>query len=337
MVQTLDSSLTITIKTPLRRSLNEYRYPDAEPPSTTTVYVELPPPHEPQSFSVDITPTTPFDFTRTLGYKCWLSVDGVKNNLGHGIRTGNHEYGTSIRGMELRDAETGALVTRECTFRPVETTDDSEEAAVIDKDDAAKLGCIQIEIRPYLWTTPESDERFNGRIQDPTKYHTQDALLGGGKVHEKALKGSSSSHRASLGRVLRQVHSHRSMNVVSKQATYVRFLYRSRASLQSLGIIPADPIIRASPLIRPGEIITIDSDDEHTERLLKREVRVKQEGGKFAETKQHLGETKAYVKGKVKQERKPKRERGDEAWVIDGDPGPGASKRMKLETIDLTG
>lgn len=175
-------NFAITVKTPLRE-LAEFSYNDEEPPNTKTVYIEVPPENEPQTFVVDIKVINRKEWN-VIGTKFSLSVDGA-GKAGRRIFATDRDQKTTLDAIYIRSPESQIYSMREVSFAPIERTEDRNDLLDGLEDTIRKMGAIEVELRDYAarHTIPSSASLCGGEM--PFE----------GKIHEKQLKGSDKTHK----------------------------------------------------------------------------------------------------------------------------------------------
>ncbi|RPA82302.1 hypothetical protein BJ508DRAFT_414153, partial [Ascobolus immersus RN42] len=297
---------TFSVKTPTGR-LKEYPYDENEPADTKTVYVEVPPENEPQTFVIDIEPAPGMP---AYGSKFALIVDGCRSAVDQPLKRRYQKR--TIAGLYVKQPGTAVSSLRKVSFCSIQRTEDNEIDDSMEER-AKTFGTISVKIKDY-----------ESRVEYPS-IPDQSAYPGpreGGKVHEKQLKGSSVSHAVKLGAETGEVHHPKATKGrVLPGAKVVRFLYRSRASLQSLGVIPStqEPPIAAiksppPPTARRVKRERSESLSEITEQikeLTERAERLKaQRGlltgeGRKVKVEEQVAPVKVEPAGRVKKEKKP--------------------------------
>ncbi|RPA76217.1 hypothetical protein BJ508DRAFT_365188 [Ascobolus immersus RN42] len=207
------------------RPLREYAYPDQEPPNTKTIYLEVPPSDFPLPFKIRVATNLP---VVDLGYCVTLTVDGIKDAYSKQVASWQRNpTGFIYDGIRIYTPDATAAITRELLLKPLETTEENEETYVNPKD----IGSIIIKINKIVGTT-----ELAGLYWQHQGYALE------GKISEKKLKGSSSSHCAGIGREIGKISKPMGFTWKLEDPQYtLRFLYRSRAALQSLGIVAQEP------------------------------------------------------------------------------------------------
>ncbi|RPA82300.1 hypothetical protein BJ508DRAFT_325569 [Ascobolus immersus RN42] len=227
---------TFSIRTPTAL-LREYPYPDDEPPDTHTVYLEVPPENEPQTVVVEITSVDANNTTTDFGLAAKLWVDGLPSELWKPLK----KDGTrTIEGLFVRPRKGAEPVLQEVSFAPLKKTEDAHEYDESLDDLTKNIGVIEIVLRKYT-----NDRGSRRTTAGSTVAQTPDQAV----FHEKQLKGSSTTHTVKLGKEKSTDNGRPEWRKGVSKASYhkkVRFLYRSRASLQSLGVISYTPTPPAS-------------------------------------------------------------------------------------------
>ncbi|KAI8934333.1 hypothetical protein NX059_009069 [Plenodomus lindquistii] len=205
---------------------------------------------------------------------CCIEIDGksvgspVFDTL-HPIQKG-HVYDR----IGEKEEENGKCFVRRFRFVDVEIGGD--EVPKLDKESTQRLKNVgTISLKYYWGVAGKDDEPINRRT--PSQWERK-------VIPEKALKGSTLSHQASVGpREQTKPRLYCSFQRHSREpfATFT-FRYRSRAALKSLLIIPRSP----SPVPleeRDVETLTAEESRQLIRRLRQRDrsaVRVKKEGVK---------------------------------------------------------
>ncbi|RPA81124.1 hypothetical protein BJ508DRAFT_326735 [Ascobolus immersus RN42] len=234
-------------------------YPDPEPTSKdhhsfVSVYVQTPPPDEPQTFEIQIEPVLPVDLTtlNTKGYDFFATFDGVENQLGTRLSESNILKGDLTTYIDTFDVhlEDGTFQGRELSFGAVSTTDDAKEVApgTVDKD---QFGTIVVD----MWGVIRTYYDLKDRKGDP-----EEGCLNVSKVHESDVKATAASHSVRQGDITIE-----GITVQDRASDYgptcrtVQFKYRSEAALRTLWVIP--PIMPEGSKGTKGDPISIDDSD----------------------------------------------------------------------------
>ncbi|RPA76211.1 hypothetical protein BJ508DRAFT_417714 [Ascobolus immersus RN42] len=212
--------------------LPEYAYPDEEPANTKTVYIEVPPSNEPVRFKIRTTPLKPLEKDDVLGYGVSTTVDGLLSAYTRHISCERNADGTLVEGIYINTPDRTGAVLREMFFKRLETIEENDNNH--EDIDPAKLGMIETQMQRYL-------SRRERPVGEAERLLVEQGSTLEGKISEKKIKGSSTSHSAGLGNQIRSSLPSPYSWTVGPTLLTVRFLYRSKASLQSLGIIPHDP------------------------------------------------------------------------------------------------
>ncbi|RPA76202.1 hypothetical protein BJ508DRAFT_379594 [Ascobolus immersus RN42] len=269
MVNLLGFALTIETA---RGTLPEYPYPDLEPPNTKTVYIEVPPSADPLPFTVRVRPTLPLLLYPRFGFAAHLFVDGVKD--AYFQPTVRIEYADSLLydGIHVNTPDRTGAVRREMVFRELETMEGGSDGVQQADVDLGELGVIKVQ---FLLVINTEVRLF------PAPLRPVQAGMQKGKICEKMMKGSGSSHSAGLGRELTgRVGVDKAHWTIAGDETkeVVRFLYRSRAALQSLGVVPFDLL---TPRIKreQGKGVNLKREYEDVIDLTEVDSEVKREAG----------------------------------------------------------
>jgi len=166
------------------RELEEYPYPDEEPQRTKTVYIEVPNTDEPIPFRVVATPIQPLDFTKTKGETFRLYVDGVRDAFLQTIEENKNSDCFVYDALYVNTEDRTGAIPRELLFKRLETTEDNDENCIY--DNLKQIGTIQISMAEILDRTTKEGPQLR---KAQSSFHE-------GKIGEKKMKGSNSSHLA---------------------------------------------------------------------------------------------------------------------------------------------
>ncbi|RPA76218.1 hypothetical protein BJ508DRAFT_365189 [Ascobolus immersus RN42] len=214
--------------------LTEYPFPgDEEPPNTKTVYIQVPASNEPVPFRISVALAKPKK-NDLSEYRSSLNVDGIRDAYSTKVSSQKSRHQAfCYKGIRINTPDRTGAALREMSFKLLDTDEGDDNKEIDIKD----LGTISVAFRKVL--AVEYKYRPSSKILELQKPSHE------GKIDEKKMKGSSSSHAVSIGRELKAVvktkkSGHGYSTKLSKEADTIRFLYRSRAALQSLGIIAYD-------------------------------------------------------------------------------------------------
>ncbi|RPA82662.1 hypothetical protein BJ508DRAFT_325397 [Ascobolus immersus RN42] len=274
--------------TPLPEYDNPFPSEEDVKNGVASCYVETPPATSPQTFTIKINTIKPLNYNETLGYYFDAFFDGVKS--AHGTTIG--EFRSARKGNDKEvvidsfhevDNRGAKITDKELVFKPMDMANDGGSLAAMRRAENAgfnpqDIGSIKLKFAEVIERPRCGVARY------------QSAHLGavGGKVNEKALKGNSSSHSIGGGKTLAiKDASKASLLKCSPKWYEVKIFYRSRESLQNIGLVKRDPKpeVKSDPAGRKGkpkpEVITIDDSDDEApapaSRLVKPERGVKRE------------------------------------------------------------
>ncbi|RPA82299.1 hypothetical protein BJ508DRAFT_325568 [Ascobolus immersus RN42] len=243
-------NLRFTVKTPIR-TLQEFPFDGQEPDALThTVYLETPPENEPQTFVVEVSRLQDigmdlFTGAEYYGSKLKLSVDGIHGALCDTLKENNPPTIT-MKGLYLRSnpQDPTAVVQHEVSFARINKTDDEGNICDVLDDMARQTGVIEITI----WEYAAGNQKIH--LWTPAIPYTLGLAPSNYAFHEKQMKGSSATHTVRLGNAVSALNSTPASTsmMVNNNGKKLRFLYRSRATLENLGVITPPPFPQGIPM-----------------------------------------------------------------------------------------
>ncbi|RPA82318.1 hypothetical protein BJ508DRAFT_325588 [Ascobolus immersus RN42] len=227
------NNFDFSILSPTKGRLPEYPFTGEEPtPYTKTVYVQVPdsPSHAPQPFHIRIKSTLPTTtYTQShYGHLFTLALDGFTSSTGACIAP---EYpcsfssGVLLTDISIACADGKSSVSKGMRFEPLQLS----LSCSGDEEINPKLGTIELGCKELTALAP-----WKGRLV------SNKGRLPGGAVGKAGIVGVEGlSHVTSIGEELPGV-IRPGFECVSKVGApwwTVRYIYRSRAALVSMGVI----------------------------------------------------------------------------------------------------
>ncbi|RPA82307.1 hypothetical protein BJ508DRAFT_414158 [Ascobolus immersus RN42] len=321
--------IRFAIKTPTG-ILPEFPYDDEEPENTKSVYVQVPPDDEPQTFKIEYETIDVVIDPPAQKYGCSVTahVDGVESEVSYTLNKKRYlNKVQAIDGMGYGSDDGKHFVTKSMSFTPLQRTEDASALENAIGDLAKNLGLIKLVIRQVIEETPDDDSsEYDSSDDDPVAEDDQqpaeDPDIQDIPVHEKLLKGASTSHSVRIGTSLYDDTDLEDQVACAEETKTLRIFYRSKAALQITGVIPRDPSPSPPPTAQNRTRGPLSPGDG-TSRKVKRER---------SESPRALRERIRFLAERVERleaERGIKRERADEG------NGRISVKKEKRVCVDL--